>query len=199
MVASVQKGSGALRRTESEEQINFEQLVSAYETRLFRFALLASNDMALAENILCESFIMTFEAVNAGNVSDEASFVKHLFSTARVLVANLAKNNNTVGQMDVFGYRRTIFALNEYKLSRDGMLRAVINLPEHLRIVFVLKDINGFRRDLIADILGLSYEVVRERLHQARIQIRNTLCSVKRCSSGKKGCVSFRNRHAIAG
>jgi RNA polymerase sigma-70 factor (ECF subfamily) len=77
-------------------------------------------------------------------------------------------------------------------------------LPENYKTVMVLSELEGFKNDEIAAILGLSLDTVKIRLHRAREKLRKDLgvgCSFHRDEDGELGCdrkpaaaVTFRQR-----
>lgn len=60
----------------------------------------------------------------------------------------------------------------------------VTRLPENYRAVMVLGELEGFKNDEIADILGLSLDAVKIRLHRAREKLRKEL---------ESGCAFYRD------
>jgi RNA polymerase sigma-70 factor (ECF subfamily) len=63
-------------------------------------------------------------------------------------------------------------------LNREGMEiieKALSELPEHSRIVFHLRDIDGFSNKEVAEILGLSIPAIKSRVHRARLFLRDRL------------------------
>ncbi len=55
-------------------------------------------------------------------------------------------------------------------------IRAAIEvLPEKLRVVFELRELDGFSTQETAEALGLSVEYVKTRLHRARQWLRQRL------------------------
>ena len=77
-------------------------------------------------------------------------------------------------------------------------------LPENYRTVTVLSELEGFKNDEIAAILGLSVDTVKIRLHRAREKLRNDLglgCTFHRDEEGEFACdrksptaIEFRQR-----
>lgn len=77
-------------------------------------------------------------------------------------------------------------------------------LPENYKAVMVLSELEGFKNDEIAVILGLSLDTVKIRLHRAREKLRKDLglgCSFHRDQGGDLACdrkptatVTFRKR-----
>jgi RNA polymerase sigma-70 factor (ECF subfamily) len=53
--------------------------------------------------------------------------------------------------------------------------RAIAELPESYRDVFVLADVEGLPNADIADMLGMSVPAVKSRLHRARLMMRHAL------------------------
>ena len=59
--------------------------------------------------------------------------------------------------------------------SRRVMDEAVVELPEGLRIVFILRDIEGLSTQEAGEVLELSEAAVKTRLHRARLALREKL------------------------
>lgn len=53
--------------------------------------------------------------------------------------------------------------------------KAIQELPEPFRDVYVLADVEGLPNNEIADMLGLSLAAVKSRLHRARLRMRDSL------------------------
>jgi RNA polymerase sigma factor (sigma-70 family) len=58
---------------------------------------------------------------------------------------------------------------------RIDLSRAIQSLPEHYREVILLRDIEELSIDEIAEVLGLTRESVKARIHRARMLIREYL------------------------
>jgi RNA polymerase sigma-70 factor (ECF subfamily) len=55
------------------------------------------------------------------------------------------------------------------------MEAAIARLPEGARQVFVLHDVEGYRHEEIADMLGLAAGTSKSQLHRARMALRQHL------------------------
>jgi RNA polymerase sigma-70 factor (ECF subfamily) len=65
------------------------------------------------------------------------------------------------------------------RLERQRQVRqAIAGLPEEFRAVVVLREIEGFCYETIAEVLDLPVGTVRSRLHRARAQLRDQLKEV---------------------
>jgi RNA polymerase sigma-70 factor (ECF subfamily) len=60
---------------------------------------------------------------------------------------------------------------------REVLQAGVQSLPHKYRLVFTLRDIEGFDTQETADILGLSEQAVKTRLHRARLFMRERISS----------------------
>lgn len=58
---------------------------------------------------------------------------------------------------------------------RDVMEREVAALPDAFRIVVVMRDVEGLSTSETADCLGISEDLVKQRLHRARAMLRENL------------------------
>ena len=59
--------------------------------------------------------------------------------------------------------------------ARQEMDRAIAELPDSLRSTFILRDIQGLSGAETAEVLGISVQAVKTRLHRARLWLRNRL------------------------
>jgi RNA polymerase sigma-70 factor, ECF subfamily len=67
----------------------------------------------------------------------------------------------------------------------NGCIREIIEtLPEAYRSVIVLSELEGFKDSEVADILGLSLEATKIRLHRARTRLKEEL---------KTACIFYRD------
>ncbi len=63
---------------------------------------------------------------------------------------------------------------------RVHLERAVVQLPATERLVFLLHDVEGYDHERIARTLGLTLEESQHGLHQARLNMRKLLATMKR-------------------
>lgn len=61
------------------------------------------------------------------------------------------------------------------KETHELIERAIIDLPETYRDVYVLADVEGLPNAEIAEMLGLSVSAIKSRLHRARLLMRSAL------------------------
>src|SRR5262245_40441855 len=59
--------------------------------------------------------------------------------------------------------------------TRAVMQEGIDRLPDELKVVFVLRDVEGLTNSEVSEVLELSVPAVKSRLHRARLQLRNRL------------------------
>ena len=90
-----------------------------------------------------------------------------------------------LGRRETFGTRRKRYLegdtmLESFPARRRGQRcpwtsRAMARLPEGAREVFVLHDVEGYRHEEIAEMLGLATGTSKSQLHRARMALRQHL------------------------
>lgn len=73
------------------------------------------------------------------------------------------------------GWRDEGLAALERRETRDLVRRSIENLPENYRIVLLLRDIEGKDTEETAELLGMTPNAVKTRLHRARMALRELL------------------------
>lgn len=63
-------------------------------------------------------------------------------------------------------------------VKRIHLERAVVQLPATEKLIFLLHDVEGYKHDRIARLLGISTEESEFALHQARVQLRELIARI---------------------
>jgi RNA polymerase sigma-70 factor (ECF subfamily) len=66
----------------------------------------------------------------------------------------------------------------ERKEVREQLNKALNDLPEHYREIFLLRDVEHMDESEAAEILGISGSAARTRLHRARLHLREKLAPI---------------------
>jgi RNA polymerase sigma-70 factor (ECF subfamily) len=134
------------------------------------------------EDISQEAFLKVLEAESEGRVRHREAY---LYRTAKHLALNsLSRKSNVlvdyieeIAGADVFNTR----ALEDDVMAREHFehfCRAVAQLPEQCRRVFVLRKVYGLSQQEVADHLGLSQSTVEKHLAKRLIRCGNHLASL---------------------
>jgi RNA polymerase sigma-70 factor (ECF subfamily) len=71
---------------------------------------------------------------------------------------------------------------------RDKLEEAILALPKPYRLVLILRDMEQLETREVAEVMGISEETAKMRLHRARVYVRNALAKyVQPAESRKEG------------
>ena len=160
----------------------FRQLVERYQTRIVNFLYRSIGDRERAEDLAQEVFIRVYKHLH--RFDQDKKFSTWIYTIA----SNLAKNelrNRSRNPLVLFqaltsqwddDHRPLQFEDSSYRpddLYRKRHLqelvrRAVEDLPEHHKMVFVLREIEGKSYEEISDITATNLGTVKSRLNRAR-------------------------------
>jgi RNA polymerase sigma-70 factor (ECF subfamily) len=158
----------------------FEILMRRYNQRLFRIARGILSDDGEAEDVMQEAYVRAFRELSA--FRGEARFATWLTRIAcHEASARARKRRRLVviagGDPPPDPPAETVGPEQELENRElQAVLReAVEALPDPLRTVFCLREIEGLSTEQTAEALDLTVENVRVRLHRAKRSLRQTL------------------------
>ena len=157
----------------------FEQLVIAYQHRVFGVALRMLRNRGEAEEIAQEVFLRVHRAV--GDFRGEAKLSTWLYAiTSRLCLNRLASGERRMAREGEESLERLRADADPAAHAERGELeaalqRAITELPEERRVVVVLRDFEGLSYEEIAAALDLPLGTVRSRLHRARTDLKEKL------------------------
>ncbi len=164
------------------EKRAFTELVNRYQDRLLNFVYRMIGDRDRAEDLVQETFVRVFRHLHRFDQSKK-------FSTwAYTIASNLAKNelrNRSRNPLVLFqaiksnweaDHRPLEWEDNTYRpddLFRKRHLKELVEsvvseLPEHHRVVFLLREMEGKTYEEISEITGVNLGTVKSRLNRAR-------------------------------
>ena len=169
----------------------FARLVDVYSGPLFRLALKMLGNAPDAEDALQNTFIKAFQHVDKfeGRSSLSTWLYRIASNEALMLLRKRRPETNFSDvtpeveddqNLDPVQFTDWCCLPEEEYLSAEGRIamdRAVEHLPETLRIVFVLRDIEDLSIQETSQVLGLSETAVKTRLLRARLRLREELSS----------------------
>ncbi len=165
----------------------FARLFEMYADRMYRLAVGMLADEFEAEDVVQEAFARFFEKLD--DFRGNAQIGTWLYRvTYNLSVDCLRKQKPTTTIIsredadddlpipDVFVDWRHVpeVVLSEAEISKQ-LDQAIGNLPEKLKAVFLLREIEGLSTQACADVLGISPANAKVRLHRARLQLREAL------------------------
>ena len=183
-----QKKIYSLEALRDGDKAEFALLVEEYSPMIYRLGLKMLNNPQDAEDILQETFIKAYKHISKFDGRSSVSTWLYRIATNEALMSLRKKRPNTVSFDMPSTYESEpqeplqivdwcCLPEEEY-LSAEGRLRldeAAGRLPESLRIVFVLRDIEGLSTRETAEVLDISEMAVKTRLSRARLRLREDL------------------------
>ena len=175
----------ALARKRDEGAVR--ALVRRHNQRLFRIARGVVRDETEAEDIVQETYVRAFTALDG--FRGDATFSTWLTRIAlNEAYGRLRGRRQTVGLSEVEvadwseGGQVIMFPLSSAPASPESetgreqvrriLERAIDQLPEPFRMVFILRDVEGLSTDVTAALLSTKPETVKTRLFRARRLMR---------------------------
>ncbi len=163
-------------------------MIKQYAPRVYAIAIRMVNDRDEAEEVLQETFISACKSIKKFEGRSALSTWLHRIATNAALM-HLRKRKNREVSLDApivtqdgeDMYREVqdwAFSPDDHALNsetRDMLEKAIAELPETLRTVFVLREIEGYSTEETANILDISISATKVRLHRARLRLRQLL------------------------
>lgn len=168
-----------LSRGAAGEADAFEQFVRRHEASVLRFVRALAQDEADAEDALQETFVAAWRA--AGNFRGREGARAWILTIARNALRRFYRRR--VGEPSEFvslaelGYQGGWGSEQslETELTRieDRALleRALADLSEEDREVLILRDLECFSGEEVAEMIDLSLPAMKSRLHRARLRL----------------------------
>lgn len=159
-----------------------EVLVRRYNARLFRVALAIVKDDDLAEDVMQETYLRAFRSLHQFERRASLSTWLTRIAVHEAIARRRRHAREELGDGiddELAGDVQPAWDDPEVALQRVEMRRLlstlVDRLPEPLRLVFVLREVEGMSGAEVADALGISEENVKVRLFRARAALRRDL------------------------
>ncbi len=163
-------------------------MVKQYAPRIYAIAIRMLNDPDDAEEVLQETFISACKNIQKFEGRSALGTWLHRIATNAALMHLRKRKHREVSLDEPIEvqdgddiYREVqdwTFAPDDHAMNsevRDVLEQAISELPETLRTVFILREIEGYSTEETAQILGISISAAKVRLHRARLRLRELL------------------------
>jgi len=165
----------------------FDELVDRYRDKVYRlcFKILRHEDDAA--EALQDAFLSAFRGIKNFKVESTFSTWLYRIATNASLMKYRKRRDNLVSLEQSQSQNEDAETLQVADWStqpvedvlnaetREVMEEGISRLPEDLRTVFVLRDVEEMSNAEVAEILELSVAAVKSRLHRARLTLRDRL------------------------
>lgn len=177
-----------MKALKAGSQDAFTVMVERYSPTVYNLALRMLNNPQEAEEVLQETFISAFRSLDRFEARSQLGTWLYRIAYNAALM-RLRKHQVPVASIDepmpgeegeALPRELVDWTALPDRVLLAGELRGVLSaaiaeLPETLRSVFVLRDIEGLSTAETAEVLGLTETNVKVRLHRARLALRERL------------------------
>lgn len=172
-----------LNGVSSDESLEaFEQIILENEAKITNLIYGMIGDYHLAQDLTQETFIKAFKARHGFN--GRSKFSTWLYRIAVNVTLDhrrksIVRHEKAAEEMEPLNFSDDLTQDPDHscqvKAIKDLLSQAIAKLPEQQREVFTLREINGCSTKEVAQILDISLELVKWRLHKARATLRKSL------------------------
>jgi len=180
----------SLEALRARDRAEFARLVEAYSGVIYRLAIKMLDNPQDAEDVLQETFLKAFKALpNFDGRSSLSTWLYRIATNEALMLLRKRKvqfvsidepqESDEAAQepLEIVDF----CCLPEVELlsaeARRNLDQAIERLSPNLRIVFLLRDIEGLSTQEAAQVLNLSETAVKTRLSRARLNLREQLSS----------------------
>jgi RNA polymerase sigma-70 factor (ECF subfamily) len=177
-----------LQALRSGDKAEFARMVEAYSGYIYRLALKMLEEPQDAEDILQETFIKAYRHLpKFDGRSSLATWLYRIATNEALMLLRRRKHSvvsldESLDEADQESEPLQIIdwcCLPEEELvsseARAYLDKAIEALPPSLRVVFLLRDIEGLSTQEAGEVLNLSEVAVKTRLSRARMRLRELL------------------------
>ena len=185
--ATAHLDSALIGRAQQGDSDAFATLFHTHKTRIYSLCFRMTNNATEAEDLAQDAFLQVFRKLASFRGDSALSTWLHRIAVNTVLMHFRRKAPGGVSLDEPYtSHTDAKPARREYG-TRDGRLetsvtrvalnRAISELPENYRAIFLLHEVEGYQHREIAELLGCSVGNSKSRLHKAKLQIRDFLVS----------------------
>lgn len=166
--------AGLVARTRAGDTEALAELFRAYGDQVYNIAIRLTESPHDAEDVTQNVFVGLPEAL--GSFSGKGELGSWIRRTATRTALLFIRQRRRQDKWERRANRRSPNADPPERIEARMTLRwALKRMPEALRVVFVLKEIEGYSHDEIAETLGISPSASTVRLHRARKFLQDRL------------------------
>ena len=185
--ATAPMDSALIKRAQLGDSDAFATLFHTHKMRIYSLCFRMTNNATEAEDLAQDAFLQVFRKLASFRGDSALSTWLHRIAVNTVLMHFRRKAPRAVSLDQPYSSRQDAKPARREYGTRDGRLetsvtrvalnRAISELPESCRAIFLLHEVEGYQHREIAELLGCSVGNSKSRLHKAKLQIRDFLVS----------------------
>lgn len=167
-----------------ENEYFLERIIKDNETKIINLIYGMTGDYHIAQDLTQETFLKAFQSRQTFN--GQSKFSTWLYriavnTTIDYQRKTCVRKENSTEEIEV---NTTVSQDPDQKCQKTAMkeilFKAISELPAQQREVYTLREINGCSTKEVAEILNISIELAKWRLHKARTMLRKSLTEENR-------------------
>jgi RNA polymerase sigma-70 factor, ECF subfamily len=173
----------SIRRAQQGDADAFASIFHAHKARIYSVCLRMTNNTAEAEDLTQDAFMQVFRKLSTFRGDSALSTWLYRIAVNTVLMSfrkkalrqiSLDEPSNQNTKLPSREYGRTDDRLTG-SIDRIALARAIQELPDGYRTIFLLHEVEGYEHQEIAEFLDCSVGNSKSQLHKAKLRIRELL------------------------
>ena len=178
-----------ISRFQAGDERAYVELVNRYKDKLLNFVFQFLGDIEQAEDVVQDTMLRLYEKKHY--YKEIAKFSTWIYTIARNLantelrkrkrrkttyLSHLSKEER---QFEIPAVQDDVDQSLHNEFINDRIQSAINNLPEHFKLVIILRDIQELSYDDISNIVEVPLGTIKSRINRARIQLQAELQDLK--------------------
>ncbi len=176
-------------RFQAGDERAYVELVNRYKDRLLNFVFQFLGDMEQAEDVVQDTMLRLYEKKHY--YKEIAKFSTWIYTIARNLANTelrkrkrrkttyLSHMSKDERQYEIPAVQDNVDQSLHNEFIQDRIKSAISKLPEHYKMVIILRDIQELSYDDISNIVGVPLGTIKSRINRARLQLQADLQDLK--------------------
>ena len=178
-----------ISRFQAGDERAYVELVNRYKDKLLNFVFQFLGDIEQAEDVVQDTMVRLYEKKHY--YKEIAKFSTWIYTIARNLANTelrkrkrrkttyLSQLSKEERQFEIPAVQDDVDQSLHNEFINDRIQSAINNLPEHFKLVIILRDIQELSYDDISNIVEVPLGTIKSRINRARIQLQAELQDLK--------------------
>tara|TARA_A100001011_G_C14265697_1_gene824564 strand:+ start:429 stop:1013 length:585 start_codon:yes stop_codon:yes gene_type:complete len=178
-----------ISRFQAGDERAYVELVNRYKDRLLNFVFQFLGDIEQAEDVVQDTMLRLYEKKHY--YKEIAKFSTWIYTISRNLANTelrkrkrrkttyLSQMSKEERQYEIPAVQDDVDQSLHNEFINDRIQSAINNLPEHYKLVIILRDIQELSYDDISNIVEVPLGTIKSRINRARIQLQAELQDLK--------------------
>ena len=178
-----------ISRFQAGDERAYVELVNRYKDKLLNFVFQFLGDIEQAEDVVQDTMLRLYEKKHY--YKEIAKFSTWIYTIARNLANTelrkrkrrkttyLSQMSKEERQYEIPAVQDDVDQSLHNEFINDRIQSAINSLPEHFKLVIILRDIQELSYDDISNIVEVPLGTIKSRINRARIQLQAELQDLK--------------------